>query len=97
MYSLRSGVIATWRESDGSELALVIVEPLDVRVSLVDVVHEVELLPEDLAADGAAVPVLVAGGKVAEAKVPTDVALVPEQSLNLSWQNAEGYFCATSD
>ena len=63
-----------------SELALVIVEPLDVRVRLVNVVHEVELLPEDLSAHGTAVPVLVAGGKVAEAKVPADVALVPNQA-----------------
>ena len=44
---------------------------------LVDVVHEVELLAEDLAADRAAVAVLVTGGKVAEAKVPPHVALVP--------------------
>ena len=60
-----------------SELALVIVEPLDGGVRLVNVVHEVELLAEDLAADGAAVAVLVAGRKVAQPKVPPHVALVP--------------------
>ena len=60
-----------------SELALVIVEPLDGGVRLVNVVHEVELLAEDLAADGAAVAVLIAGSKVAQPKVPPHVALVP--------------------
>ena len=60
-----------------SELALVIVEPLDGGVRLVNVVHEVELLAEDLSADGAAVAVLAAGRKVAQPEVPPHVALVP--------------------